>query len=223
LPPQQKVVLKFLKKNIFTRFGTPRALLSDNGAHFCNKPPESLSNKYGIFHKIATPYHPQTSGQVELSNRELKNILKKTVDRSCKDWSFKLDDALWIYRTTYKTPPGTIAYQLVFGKSYHLPVEIEHKAYWLIKTLNFDLKAVGERRFLQLNELDELRLEAYESSHIYKTKKWHNKHIMKKRFKKGDMVLLFNSRLRLFSGKLKSRWSGPFKITKGQPSAAVEI
>ena len=72
-----KVVIRFLKKNIFTRFGMPRALLSDNGTHFCNKPLESILKKYGVFHKVATPYHPQTSGQVELSNRELKSNFGK--------------------------------------------------------------------------------------------------------------------------------------------------
>ena len=72
----------------------PRALLSDNGTHFCNKPLKVLLKKYGIFHNIAMPYHSQMSGQVKLSNRELKSILEKTVDRSCKDWAFKLDDAL---------------------------------------------------------------------------------------------------------------------------------
>ena len=76
-----KVVIKFLTKSIFTRFGTPRALLSANGTHFCNKPLDSLLKKYGIFHKIITPYHSQTSGQAELRNRELKSILEKTVDR----------------------------------------------------------------------------------------------------------------------------------------------
>jgi len=163
-----KVVIKFLKKNIFTRFGTPRALLSDNGTHFCNKPLESLVKKYGVFHKVATPYHPQISGQVEISNRELKSILEKTVDQYYKVWSFKLDDALWAYRTTYKTPLGTTPYRLVFEKSCHLLVKLEHKAYWAIKMLKFDLKAARERRFLQLNELEELRLEAYERSPIYK-------------------------------------------------------
>ena len=97
-------------------------------------------------------------------------------------------------------------------------------AYWAIRTLNFDLKADGEQRFLQLNELNELRLEAYENSCIYKerTKKWHGKHIMTKCFGKGDIVLLFNSRLRLLLGKLKSIWLGQFTITKVQPSGVVE-
>jgi len=162
-----KIVLKFLKKNIFTRFGMPTSFLGDNGTHFCNKPLESLLKKYGVFHKIATPYHPQTSGEVELSNKELKSILDKMVDRSHKDWSFKLDDVLWAYRTIYKTPLGTTPYWLVFGKSFHLPLKMEYKAYWAIKTLNFDLKATGERRFLQINDLDELRLAAYKSSRIY--------------------------------------------------------
>jgi len=109
-----KGVIKFLKKNFFTRFSAPRALLSDNTTQFFNTPLESLLKKYGVFHKIATPYHPKISGQVELSNRELKSSLEKTVNRSRKDWSKKLDDTLWAYRTAYKTPLGTTPYRLVF-------------------------------------------------------------------------------------------------------------
>ncbi|CAA7060979.1 unnamed protein product [Microthlaspi erraticum] len=140
--------------------------------------------------KVATPYHPQTSGQVEVSNRQIKAILEKTVSFTRK------------------------------GLDCHLPVEVEYKALWAVKMLNFDIKAAQERRVMNLFELEEIRMNAYENSMIYKmrTKAAHDKLIRLKDFKVGDSVLLFNSKLRLFPGKLRSKWSGPFKIHEVLPT-----
>nr|GEV33194.1 reverse transcriptase domain-containing protein [Tanacetum cinerariifolium] len=157
-----------------------------------------------------------TNGQVEVTNRRLKRILERMVGENRALWSDKLKDALWAFRTAYKTLIGCTPYRLVYGKACHLPHEIEHKAYWALKHTNFDLRTAGDHRKLQLNELSEIRDQDYENSLIYKerTKKLHDDKIKNRIFNVGDQVLLFNSRLKIFSRKLKSRWSVPFTIAE---------
>ncbi|GJX24287.1 reverse transcriptase domain-containing protein [Tanacetum coccineum] len=219
-----RVVCKFLK-SLFARFGAPRAIISDRGTYFCNDQFAKVMLKYGVTHRLSTAYHPQTSEQVEVSNRGLKRILERTVGENRGSWLDKLDDALWAFRTAYKTPIGCTPYKLVYEKACHLPIELEHKAYWALKHANFDLETAGDHRKVQLNELNELRDHAYENSLIYKekTKRIHDSKMKNRVFNVGDQVLLFNSRLKIFSGKLKSHWSGPFTITQVFPYGTVEL
>ncbi|GKD78639.1 reverse transcriptase domain-containing protein [Tanacetum coccineum] len=150
-----RVVVKFLK-SLFARFGTPRTIISDRGTYFCNDQFVKVMLKYGVTHRLSTAYHPQTSGQVEVSIRGLKRILERTVGENRVSWSDKLDDALWAFRTAFTTPIGYTPYKLVYGKACYLPIELEHKAYWALKHCNFDLKSAGDHRKVQMMELNEL-------------------------------------------------------------------
>jgi hypothetical protein len=125
--------IKMLKDIIFPRFGVPRFLITDGGSHFLHGVLRKTLAKYDVNHRFASPYHPQTSGQVELSNREIKLILEKIVNKSRSDWPLKINDALWAYRNAFKNPMGMSPYKMVYGKSCHLPIELEHRARWAIK------------------------------------------------------------------------------------------
>ncbi|XP_050217535.1 uncharacterized protein LOC126668372 [Mercurialis annua] len=179
-----KVVLRFLKR-LVNQFSTPLIIISDGGSHFCNQQFETLMKKYNVYHRVTTPYHPQTSGQVEVSNQKLKRILEKMMRliNGLQDshWHVSFPDCLW--------------------------------------------EAAGEKRLLQLNELDEIRFNAYENAKHCKEKmkKWHDAHIKPKVLEVSLFVFLYNSRLKLFPGKFKFRWSGTFKIRNRASHSAVEL
>nr|GEW27269.1 reverse transcriptase domain-containing protein [Tanacetum cinerariifolium] len=184
-----RVVCKFLT-NLFARFGTPRAIISDRGTHFCNDQFATVMQNFSVTHRLD-----------------------------------KLDDALWAFRIAYKTLIGCTSYKLVYGKACHLPVELEHKAYWALKHANFDLKTAGDHKKVQINKLNKLRDQAYKNSLIYKekTKRLHDSKIKNRVFNIGDRVILFNSRLKIFFCKFKSRWSGPFTMSQVYPYGTVEL
>nr|GEU56674.1 reverse transcriptase domain-containing protein [Tanacetum cinerariifolium] len=185
-----RVVVKFLK-SLFSRFGIPRVIISDRGTYLCNDQFTRVMIKYEVTHRLATAYHPQTSGQVEVSNHGLKRILERTIRENHASWSDKLDDALWAFRTAFKTLIGCTPYKLVYGKSCHLPIELENRSYWALKHVNFDLKTTGDHRKLQLNKLNELRDQAYENSLIFKerTKKLHDSKIKNRIFNVGPFTI----------------------------------
>nr|GEU57159.1 reverse transcriptase domain-containing protein [Tanacetum cinerariifolium] len=176
----------------------PRYIINDRGTHFCNDQFAKVMQKFGVTHHLATPYHPQTSGQVEVSNRGLK---------------------------PYKIPIGCTPYKLVYGKACYLLIELEYKAYWALKHAKLNLQTASDHKKVQLNELNELRDQAYEDTLIYKekTKRLNDSKIKDRVFNIGDRVLLFNSRLKIFSSKLKSHWSVPFTISHVFPYGTVEL
>jgi hypothetical protein len=201
-------------------------LISDGGTHFIRKNFKKCLSKLGIEHRVSTAYHPQTNGQAETSNRQLKSIINKTIEKGGKDWSKKLDGALWTYRTAFKTPIGMTPYQFFYGKACHLPVELEHKAYWAIKEMSLDLDAAVVKRRIQISELEEMRLKAYENASIYKERieRWYDIRLKKKEFKEGDKVLLYNARFKTFGkGKLQSKWDGPYIVHSVLSNGAVTI
>ncbi|KAJ9558321.1 LOW QUALITY PROTEIN: hypothetical protein OSB04_012935 [Centaurea solstitialis] len=217
-----KVVVDFVKSLV----RMPEGDHQRRGTHFANYLLEKTLKKYGVHHRFSTAYHPQANGQAENTNRALKRILEKTVDNNPKIWSQKPEDALWAYRTAYKTPIGSTPYRMLYGKACHLPFEFEYKALWALKKVHLDDIASGRERLISLHELEELRSLAYENSKIYKEqrKKWHDAHLKEvKVFKEGDKVLMYQTRFKFSPGKLKSRWIGPYGILKAYPSGYVDL
>ncbi|KAJ9541590.1 LOW QUALITY PROTEIN: hypothetical protein OSB04_028096 [Centaurea solstitialis] len=193
-----------------SKYGCPKAIISDRGTHFANYLLEkTLKSASSVLDRLSSA-SKWTSGKYQ---SVLKQILEKTVDNNPKIWSQKLEDALWAYRTAYKTPIGSTPYRMLYGKTCHLPFEFEYKALWALKKGKID-------------KLARIRSLAYENSKIYKEKrkKWHDAHLKEvKVFKEGDKVLMYQTRFKFSPGKLKSRWIGPYVVLKAYPSGYVDL
>ncbi|GJR29187.1 reverse transcriptase domain-containing protein [Tanacetum coccineum] len=188
--------VKNKSSSICERTTQPLVKPQQSSVPFSNRLEKAL-RRYGVTHKLFTAYHPQSNGQTEVTNRAIKRILERSVGYNPKGWSEKLNYVLWAFRTAYKTPTGCTPFRLVYRKACHLPVEIEHKAHWALKQCNMDLTLASESRLMKLNELAKLR--------------------------DGDKVLLYNSRLKMYLGKLKSKWSGPNIVKTVYLRGAIEI
>eukprot|EP00253_Pinus_taeda_P008318 PITA_08318 len=210
----EEKVANFLRENIFYKFGYPKELVTDQGSQFTSNLIEDLLTHHKIKHRTSTPYHPQANGQVEVTNRALEEILTKVVSSSIKDWADRLGEATWTYNTTWKTTTGFTPYELVYGKKALLSIEFEYNTLRMTAQLDLDISRAQKERLLQLNGLDEQRLQALLHSYTVQLQRkiWHDRHLKEKQFQEGDWALLYDSRYKYFKGKLRKRWLGPYTV-----------
>jgi transposase InsO family protein len=221
----EQSVVDFLFEEIFTRFGVPREIVTDQGTQFTSNLVKALTEQYKIKHRKSSPYHPQANGQVESTNKVIEAILTKTIQLHHKDWADRLPEALWAYRTAWRNTTGHTPYELVYGKQVLLPIEFQVKTFRTAMQLGMDLNEAKKQRLLQLNELDEIRQDALQRTTLIQEQrtKWHDKYIKKKSFQPGDWALLYDSRFKNFKGKLSTRWMGPYEVDTVYENGAVRI
>ena len=158
---------------------------------------------YNIRHRKSNPYHPQANGQEEVTNCELKFFLTKTVHLHRRDWTSRLQEVVWAYRTTWKTTIGFTPFELLYGKVAMLPIEFEHKTLRIALTLDIDLLTTQRKHLLHLNSLDEMHRTTLEHTELVQKlrKQWHDSHIIRKQFQVGDWALLYDSYFKDMPGK----------------------
>jgi hypothetical protein len=181
----EKSIVEFIYEDIFTRFGVPCEIVTDQGTQFTSKLMRELTEKYGIKHYKSSPYHPQDNGQVESTNKVMEAILTKNVQLHHWDWADRLPEALWAYRTTWRNTTGHTPYELVYGKQVLIPIEIHVRTFRIAAKLGLNLDEAHKQQALQLNELDEIRKDVIQRT-INQRSKWHDKFIKKKHFQPGD-------------------------------------
>jgi hypothetical protein len=221
----EEAVIDLLFKDIFIKFGVPRELVTDGGPPFTSHGFKATLQKYHIQQRMTIAYHPQANGQVESTNKVIEAILTKTVKENKKDWSYRLPEALWAYRTTWRNTTRFSPYELVYGKSVVFPTEFEIKTLRTALFVNIDLTDAQTARLQQLNELEEKRLDAIQQTTIIQQQrsKWHDKNIKNKQLQKGNWALLYDSRFKEFQGKLRTRWLGPYEVDTVFPNGTVRL
>eukprot|EP00253_Pinus_taeda_P025226 PITA_25226 len=180
----EEKVAEYLRENIFYKFGYPKELVTDQGNQFTSNLIEDLITHHKIKHMTSNPYIPEANGQVEVTNRDLEGILTKGVSSSRKDWADRLVEATWVYNTTWKTTTGFTPYELVYGKKALLLIEYEYNRLRMVAQLDLDLSHAQRERLLQLNGLDEQRLQALLHTEVVQLQRniWHDKNIKEKQF-----------------------------------------
>lgn len=218
-------VAEFLYEEIFTRYFVLRELVTDQGEQFTSNLITKLMQEYNIGYWKSSPYHPQANGQEKATNREIEAILTKIVQLHYRDWSNRLPEVVWAYRTTWKTTKGFTLFELLYGKIAMLPIEFEHKTLRTTLELNIDLPVTQRENLLHLNSLDEMHKSTLEHIEIIqkKRKQWHDSHIKNKKFQVGDWAFLYDSRFKELPGKLHTRWLGPYEINHVFANGPVQL
>eukprot|EP00253_Pinus_taeda_P028491 PITA_28491 len=184
-----------------------RELVTDQGIQFTSNIIEDLLSEHKIKHRTSTPYHPQSNGQVEVTNRVLEGILTKVVNKNRKDWEDRLVEATWTYNTTLKTATGFTPYELVYGKKTLFSIEFEYNTLRMETQLDLDLNSAQKERLLQLNGLDDFRMKALLHTKVTQLQRkiQQDKNIKDNQFQEGDWDLLYDSRYKDFKGNLRTR------------------
>eukprot|EP00253_Pinus_taeda_P036248 PITA_36248 len=200
------------RENIFYKSVYPRELVTDQGSQFTSNLIEDFLAHHKIKHRNSTPYHPQANGKVEVTNRALEGILTKVVSSNRKDWADHLVEATWAYNTTWKTTTGFTPYELVYRKNALLSIEFEYNTLRVAAQLDLDLSHTQRERLLQLNGLDEHRMQALLHSEVFQLQRkiWHDRHLNEKQFQPGDWALLYDSRYKYSKRKLRTKCLGPY-------------
>jgi hypothetical protein len=221
----KKFVVEFIYEYIFTRFGVPREIVTDQGTQFTSKLMKELTDKYGIKHCKYFPYHPQENGQVESTNKVLESILTKTIQLHHRDWTDRLLEGLWAYQTTWRNTTRHTPFELVYRKQVLLPIEFQVRTFRIVTELGLNPDEAQKQQALKLNELDEIRQDVIQRTILVQNhrSKWHGKFIKKNHFQPGDWAMLFDSRFKTFKEKLTTRCLVPYEVDTVYDNGVVKI